>query len=63
MIWVIPTLYLNLSNPETNWEWDKIDTENIHFPKSFTSIMKVLKVMPNGLYFKIIEKGMKKIVD
>ena len=35
----------------------------IHFPKSFTSIMKVLKVMPNGLYFKIIEKGMKKIVD
>ena len=35
MIWVIPTLYLNLSNPETNWEWDKIDTENIHFPKSF----------------------------
>ena len=36
MIWVIPTLYLNLSNPETNWEWDKIDTENIHFPKSFS---------------------------
>ena len=35
----------------------------IHFPKSFTSIMKVLKVMPNGLYFKVIEKGMKKIVD
>ena len=35
----------------------------IHFPKSFTSIMKVLKIMPNGLYFKIIEKGMKKIVD
>ncbi len=35
----------------------------IHFPKTFTSIMKVLKVIPNGLYFKIIEKGMKKIVD
>ena len=35
----------------------------IHFPKSFTSIMKFLKIMPNGLYFKIIEKGMKKIVD
>ena len=35
----------------------------IHFPKSFTSIMKVLKVIPNGLYFKIVEKGMKKIVD
>ena len=35
----------------------------IHFPKSFTSIMKVLKVIPNGLYFKIVEKGMKKITD
>ena len=35
----------------------------IHFPKSFTSIMKVLKVIPNGLYFRIVEKGMKKIVD
>ena len=35
----------------------------IHFPKTFTSIMKVLKVIPNGLYFKIVEKGMKKIVD
>ncbi len=35
----------------------------IHFPKTFTSLMKVLKVMPNGLYFKIVEKGMKKIID
>jgi len=35
----------------------------IHFPKSFTSIMKVLKVIPNGLYFRIVEKGMKKMVD
>ena len=35
----------------------------IHFPKTFTSLMKVLKVIPNGLYFKIVEKGMKKIVD
>ena len=35
----------------------------IHFPKSFTSIMKVLKVIPNGLYFRIVERGMKKIVD
>ena len=35
----------------------------IHFPKSFTSIMKVLKVIPNGLYFKIVEKGMKKVSD
>ena len=35
----------------------------IHFPKTFTSLMKVLKVIPNGLYFKIVEKGMKKIGD
>ena len=35
----------------------------IHYPKTFTSLMKVLKVIPNGLYFKIVEKGMKKIVD
>ena len=35
----------------------------IHFPKTFTSMMKVLKVIPNGLYFKIVEKGMKKITD
>ena len=35
----------------------------IHFPKSFTTIMKVLKVLPNGLYFKILEKGMKRIKD
>ena len=35
----------------------------IHFPKTFTSLMKVLKVIPNGLYFKIVEKGMKKITD
>ena len=35
----------------------------IHFPVAFTSMMKVLKVIPNGLYFKILEKGMKKIID
>jgi len=35
----------------------------IHFPVAFTSMMKVLKVIPNGLYFKIVEKGMKKIID
>jgi len=33
----------------------------IHFPLAFTSMMKVLKVIPNGLYFKILEKGIKKI--
>jgi len=35
----------------------------IHFPVAFTSMMKVLKVIPDGLYFKIVEKGMKKIID
>ncbi len=35
----------------------------IHFPKTFTSLMKVLKVIPNGLYFKVVEKGMKKMID
>ena len=33
--WIIPVLYFNLSYPETNWDWDKIDTQNIHFPNSF----------------------------
>ena len=34
----------------------------IHFPVAFTSIMKVLKIIPNGLYFKVVEKGMKKVI-
>jgi len=33
----------------------------IHFPKQFTFIMKVLKIMPNWLYLKIVKKGMKLI--
>jgi short-subunit dehydrogenase len=33
----------------------------IHFPKAFTYIMKLLRILPNGIYFKIVEKGMKKI--
>ena len=33
----------------------------IHFPKAFTFLMKFLKVLPNSIYFKIVEKGMKKI--
>ena len=33
----------------------------IHFPKAFTYIMKLLRILPNSIYFKIIEKGMKKI--
>ena len=31
----------------------------IHFPKQFTFIMKILKIMPNWLYLKLIKKGMK----
>jgi len=33
----------------------------IHFPLAFTMLMKLLKIMPNWLYFMITSKGMKKI--
>ena len=33
----------------------------IHFPKTFTFIMKLLKIMPNWLYFLVIGQGIKKI--
>ena len=33
----------------------------IHFPKTFTFIMKLLSILPSSIYFKIVEKGMKKI--
>ena len=33
----------------------------IHFPKAFTYLMKFLQILPNGLYFKLVSKGMKKI--
>ena len=33
----------------------------IHFPLAFTMLMKLLKIMPNWLYFMIASKGMKKI--
>ena len=39
----------------------KSNAFEIHFPKNFTFIMKILKVMPNWLYFKILKKGMKLI--
>jgi len=32
----------------------------MHFPKSFTILMKILKFIPNKIYFKILEKGMKR---
>ena len=33
----------------------------IHFPIAFTMIMKLLKIMPNWLYFLLLKKGMKTI--
>jgi len=33
----------------------------IHFPISFTFMMKLLKIMPNWLYFLLVKKGMKTI--
>tara|TARA_Y100000590_G_scaffold352589_1_gene405203 strand:- start:12 stop:767 length:756 start_codon:yes stop_codon:yes gene_type:complete len=33
----------------------------IHFPFAFTMMMKLLKIMPNWLYFLLVKKGMKTI--
>ena len=33
----------------------------IHFPKVFTYFLKFLRILPSSIYFKFIEKGMKKI--
>tara|TARA_B100001093_G_scaffold64407_1_gene54318 strand:+ start:560 stop:1321 length:762 start_codon:yes stop_codon:yes gene_type:complete len=33
----------------------------IHFPKLFTYLLKFLRILPSVIYFKIVEKGMKKI--
>jgi len=33
----------------------------IHFPKKFTFIMKILRILPNSLYFKIVQFGLKRI--
>ena len=32
----------------------------IHFPKSFTMFVKLLKIMPNWLFFWLVEKGIKR---
>ena len=39
----------------------KKNSFEIHFPKSFTLGMKLLKIMPNWLYFFIVGKGIKTI--
>ena len=36
----------------------KSSSFEIHFPKKFTFIMKVLKIMPNWLYLRLVKKGM-----
>ena len=33
----------------------------VHFPKAFTYFLKFLQILPSGLYFKLVSKGMKKI--
>ena len=37
----------------------KSSSFEIHFPKTFTIIMKIVKYMPNFIYFKISKFGMK----
>ena len=39
----------------------KKNTFEIHFPIVFTMLMKLIKIMPNWLYFLLINKGMKSI--
>ena len=39
----------------------KSNSFEIHFPKKFTFIMKILKILRNWLYLKLIKKGMKLI--
>ena len=36
-------------------------TFEIHFPKAFTYFLKFLQILPSGIYFKLVSKGMKKI--
>ena len=33
----------------------------IHFPKAFTYFLKFLRILPNSIYFRFLEKGMRKI--
>ena len=39
----------------------KKNSFEIHFPIAFTTIMKLLKIMPNWLYFLLVRKGMKTV--
>ena len=35
ILWIIPVTYLSFSNPEIEWDWESINTSDIHFPSSF----------------------------
>ena len=39
----------------------KKNSFEIHFPKAFTYFLKFLRILPSSIYFKFVEKGMKKI--
>jgi len=39
----------------------KKNSFEIHFPIAFTMLMKLLKIMPNWLYFLLVKKGMRTI--
>jgi len=39
----------------------KKNSFEIHFPMAFTMMMKLLKIMPNWLYFLLVKKGMKAV--
>ena len=38
----------------------KKNTFEIHFPKTFTMLVKLLKIMPNWLFLWLIGKGVKR---
>jgi len=35
LLWITPTIYFSYQYPEIQWDWDKINTQDIHFPNSF----------------------------
>ena len=35
IVWFTIIAYLNLKHPDQQWNWDKIDTEKMFFPKNF----------------------------
>ena len=35
LIWFIPVSYFHFTYPETEWDWENIDTQDIRFPNSF----------------------------